>query len=173
MLQFLRKLLVITFFGTLISTHFLYSQNTSTFWDKVRVGGGFGLNFGSDFFSGTLTPSTLYEFNDYFAAGIGGNFSYISIQNDYKATVLGGNLIALFNPVYQAQLSAEFEQLHIQQKIQYNGTDRRNNYWYPALYLGAGFRNGRTTMGIRFDILHNTNKSIYANPWMPFFRVYF
>lgn len=52
MLQFLRKLLVITFFGTLISTHFLYSQNTSTFWDKVRVGGGFGLNFGSDFLVG-------------------------------------------------------------------------------------------------------------------------
>ncbi len=46
-------------------------------------------------------------------------------------------------------------------------------YWYPALFIGAGYRSQNFTMGIRYDILYDDAKSIYANAWMPFVRVYF
>ncbi|MFT5217580.1 MAG: hypothetical protein ACI83H_002720 [Glaciecola sp.] len=41
------------------------------------------------------------------------------------------------------------------------------------LYLGAGYRTGNFTIGIRYDVLYDNEKSIFADPWMPFFRVYF
>jgi len=47
------------------------------------------------------------------------------------------------------------------------------SYWYPGLYLGAGFSTGPVTMGIRFDILYDSEKSIYGNPYNPFVRFYF
>ena len=47
------------------------------------------------------------------------------------------------------------------------------SYWYPGLYLGAGFQTGNVTMGVRFDVLYVDNKSIYANPYNPFVRFYF
>ena len=43
----------------------------------------------------------------------------------------------------------------------------------PGLYLGAGFNTGPLTMGIRFDILYDSEKSIYGNPYNPFVRFYF
>jgi hypothetical protein len=69
------------------------------FWDKVRFGGGIGLGFGDGFFSGTLAPSAVYEFNNTFALGVGFNGTYNTKKEFYKSTVLGGSLIGLFNPV--------------------------------------------------------------------------
>ncbi len=45
----------------------------SDFWNHVRFGGGIGLSFGDGFFSGTLAPSAIYEFNQQFALGLGLN----------------------------------------------------------------------------------------------------
>jgi len=49
---------------------------TNEFWQNVRFGGGIGLSFGDGFFSGTLAPSAIYEFNNQFALGIGLNGTY-------------------------------------------------------------------------------------------------
>ena len=48
-----------------------------------------------------------------------------------------------------------------------------DSYWVPALYLGAGYATGPVTVGIRFDVLYDSNRSLYANEWSPFIRVYF
>ena len=32
---------------------------------------------------------------------------------------------------------------------------------------------GPVTVGIRFDVLYDSNRSLYANEWSPFIRVYF
>ncbi|MGC1632403.1 MAG: hypothetical protein WA749_09865 [Gelidibacter sp.] len=64
------------------------SQSSSDFWKHVRFGGGIGLSLGDGFFSGTLAPSAIYEFNNQFALGVGLNGTYNTQKNAYKSTVL-------------------------------------------------------------------------------------
>ncbi|MDX1462554.1 MAG: hypothetical protein R3359_05815 [Marinirhabdus sp.] len=39
-------------------------ETEPTFWDRVQFGGGLGIGFGNGFFSGTLAPSAIYNFNE-------------------------------------------------------------------------------------------------------------
>lgn len=148
-------------------------KSSSDFWSHVRFGGGIGLSFSDGFFSGTLAPSAIYEFNDQVALGIGLNATYNSQKNTYKSTVLGGSVIGLYSPIQEIQFSAEFEELNVNRKWDSRFGYTNENYWYPALFLGAGFRSRHATMGVRYDVLHNKRKSIYASAWVPFVRVYF
>lgn len=146
---------------------------TSDFWNHVSFGGGIGLSFGDGFFSGTLAPSAIYEFNHQIALGVGLNGTYNKQKNTYKSTVLGGSLIGLFNPLPEIQLSAEFEELNVSRNWDDRLAIAHENYWYPALFMGAGFRSRNVAVGIRYDVLYDKAKSIYADPWAPFVRVYF
>jgi predicted porin len=156
-------------------TSFTFSQqnNTSDFWKNVRYGGGIGLSFGDGFFSGTLAPSAIYEFNPQFGLGVGLNGTISNQKNIYKSTILGGSIISMFNPINEIQLSAEYEQLNVHRV--YNNALNLNddNYWSPALFFGVGYRNGNVTFGLRYDVLYDVEKSIYADPWAPFVRFYF
>ncbi|MDO6759887.1 alpha-ketoglutarate decarboxylase [Tamlana sp. 2_MG-2023] len=148
-------------------------QSKSDFWNHVRFGGNLGLSFGNEFFSGTVAPSAIYQFDEHFALGLGLNATFNSQKDFYKSTILGGSLIGLYNIIPQIQVSAEFEQLNVDRNYEsrYNFPD--DNYWLSALYLGAGYRTGNITFGIRYDVLYDDYDSIYGNPWSPFFRVYF
>ena len=148
-------------------------QNTSDFMSHVRFGGSIGLSFGDGFFSGTLAPSAIYEFNDQVALGMGLNGTYNTQKNFYKSTILGGSIIGLFNPINEIQLSAEFEQLHVNRRYDSFLNVSDDTYWSPALFVGAGFRSSNVTFGIRYDLLFDENKSIYADAWAPFVRFYF
>nr|WP_321229149.1 alpha-ketoglutarate decarboxylase [uncultured Psychroserpens sp.] len=147
-------------------------KQKSDFWKHVRYGGGIGLSFGDGFFSGTLAPSAIYDFNDQFSLGLGLNGTYNSSKNSYNSTIFGGSIISLFNPIDEIQLSGEFELLNVNRKFD-NNLFKDDNYWYPALFLGAGYRVNNIAIGIRYDVLYDRDKSIYADPWAPFFRVYF
>ena len=148
-------------------------QNKSEFWNRVRFGGGIGLSFGNGFFSGTLAPAAIYEVSPQVALGVGLNATYNSIKNESTSTILGGSVLGLFNPIPQIQLSAEFEQLNVSRRFDDQLGLANDNYWYPALFLGAGFRNNNVTFGIRYDVLYDERNSIYANAWMPCVRVFF
>ncbi|WNH08902.1 alpha-ketoglutarate decarboxylase [Thalassobellus suaedae] len=154
--------------------HFSYAQDkTNDLWKGVRFGGGFGLNFSDTFFSATIAPSAIYEFNEIIALGFGLNATFNNQKSIYKSTILGGSIISLFNIINEIQLSAEFEQLNVNRRYNVNLNIEDDNYWIPALFLGAGYRNGNITFGIRYDILYNNQKSIYADSWAPFVRLYF
>lgn len=156
-----------------------FAQNAASmrgqddFWKHVRVGGGIGLSFGDGFFSGTLAPSAIYQFNDQVALGLGLSGTY-NTQNDlYKSSIIGASILGLVNPIPEIQLSAEFEELNVNRKWDSRTGFENENYWYPALFLGVGYNNGPVTFGIRFDVLYNRSKSIYSDSWVPFVRVYF
>ncbi|GGZ74694.1 alpha-ketoglutarate decarboxylase [Algibacter mikhailovii] len=164
-------LIILTF-----STQYSSGQETkvkSDFWNHVRFGGNIGLSFGNEFFSGTLAPSAIYQFDSQFALGVGLNATLNSQKNVYKSTIFGASLIGLYNVIPQLQISAEFEQLNVDRNYDDRLNLRNENYWLPALYLGAGYRSGNVTFGIRYDVLFDENRSIYTNSWAPFFRVYF
>lgn len=148
------------------------TSQTDSFWDRVRYGGGIGLSFGNNFFSGSVSPSAVYQVNSYFATGIGLNFTYANIYDD-TSLVYGGSILGFFQPLREIQLSFEFEQLSVNRTYEINNETIDENYWYPALFLGAGYNTGPVTIGVRYDVLYNDEKSIYASPFMPFLRVYF
>ncbi len=149
------------------------SNRGSEFWRHVRFGGGLGLSFGDGFFSGTIAPAAVYQFDEApFALGVGLNGTYNSLKNVYNSTILGGSVIGLFNPVQEIQVSAEFEELNVNRKFE-DPQFQDENYWYPALFLGVGYSSSNVTFGIRYDLLYNNEKSIYADPFVPFVRVFF
>jgi hypothetical protein len=144
--------------------------NNTRFAENIRYGGGVGLSFGNNFFSGTLSPFALYEINPNIMTGAGLNLTYSSF-NDNEIFVYGGSIINLYRPVDELQLSVEFEQLRVNRSFNNGAPDE--NYWYPALFLGAGYTSGPVTVGLRYDVLYNDNRSIYASAYMPFVRVLF
>jgi len=145
-------------------------KEKSEFWKKVRFGGGAGLNFWNNSTSLTLTPTAIYNFNEKFSAGAGVGYRYTKF-NDVKNNVYSMNTLALFNPIPQLQLSSEFEQLFVSQKIV--GYDSYS-YNYPALYLGIAYTIGRfSAIGFTYDVLFDSNKSIYGSPINPIIRVFF
>lgn len=145
----------------------------SDFWNHVRFGGGIGLSFGDGFFSGTLAPSAIYQFNKQFALGVGLSGTYNSQKYFYKSTIIGGSIIGLYNPINELQISAEFEENNVSIDWDNRTGFANENYWYPALFIGAGYHSRNVTIGIKFDVLYDKSKSTYADPWMPFVRVYF
>ena len=134
----------------------------------------FGLSTGDGFFSATLAPNAIYQFNSKYGLGVGLNGTYNRQKNVYKSTIFGGSVIGIYNPINEIQLSTEFEALNVNRKFEGNFSNNLDdNYWYPALFVGAGYRTNNITFGIRYDVLYDDNKSIYANSWMPFVRVLF
>lgn len=148
-------------------------ETKDNFASHLRYGGGLGLNLSDGFFSATIAPSALYEFDKNISLGIGLNATFNNLKNTYKSTILGGSLIGLYNPISSIQLSTEFEQLNVNRRYNVNLNIPTDNYWIPALYFGAGYRNGNVTFGIRYDVLYDSERSIYADPWAPFVRFYF
>ncbi|NBC57699.1 MAG: alpha-ketoglutarate decarboxylase [Bacteroidetes bacterium] len=145
------------------------SSRNSSFIENVRFGGGVGLSFGNDFFSGTLAPFALYQINPFLMSGAGLNVTYSSF-NDNDTFVYGGSLIGIAKPLKELQFSLEYEQLRVNRSFN-NGVE--DDYWYPALFIGVGYTSGPVTVGIRYDVLYDSDKSIYADAYMPFVRVLF
>ena len=144
------------------------TAQSASFWSQVRYGGGIGLSFGRESVQIGLSPSAICQVNDYTALGLGLNYTYSKIY-DTRFSAFGGSIIGLVNPVPPLQISAEFEQLRVNQS--FGPID--DSYWLPALFLGVGYSTGPVTFGIRFDVLYDSDKSLYADPWLPFVRVYF
>ncbi|MDH7445499.1 hypothetical protein [Aquimarina sp. 2201CG14-23] len=148
-----------------------YSQDEN-FWSHVRFGGNIGIGFTDNTFNGVIAPSAIYDFNNQFSMGFGLNFGYTDSQ-DFTATNYGASLITLYNPFPELQLSAEFEQMGVSTSFEIEGENLDDSYWYPALFIGAGYRIGFVSIGLRYDVLYDENKSIYASAYAPFVRVFF
>ncbi|MGB1307826.1 MAG: alpha-ketoglutarate decarboxylase [Oceanihabitans sp.] len=162
----------LTSFSTIAQN--LPEERQSNFWKNVRFGGGIGLSFGDGFFSGSISPSGIYQFNSKFSLGLGLNATYNKRKNFYKSTIFGGSILGFYNPIRELQLSVEFEELHVNRDFDTNYVANIDTtYWSPALFVGAGYRVQNLTIGVRYDLLYDTNKSVYAQAWMPFVRVYF
>lgn len=145
----------------------------SPFWEKVQIGGGLGLGFGNNFTNITVAPSAIYNFNEYVSAGVGLQYSYVNQKNFYNSNIYGGSLIALFNPIEQLQISTELEQLRVNTSFSSFYGGATDNFWNTALFLGAGYRTNNVTIGIRYNVLYQENQGVYADPFIPFIRVYF
>ncbi|RZJ68720.1 MAG: hypothetical protein EOO50_00650 [Flavobacterium sp.] len=152
----------------------------SDFWQRVQIGGGLGLGIGSGYTDISLAPSAIYSFNRYFAAGVGLNGNYVRFKryssdiDEYRSWIYGGSVIALFMPIEQLQLSVELEQLRVNSRLEtIDFGTQHDNFWNTGLFVGAGYRTQNVTVGLRYNLLFDRDKTVYADSWMPFVRVYF
>lgn len=166
----------ILIFGVLILTITeTKAQTTSTqseFWKKVQFGGGLSLNFGSGFTNVGVSPSMLYNVNEYFSVGTGLQISYVSAKNNYSSLIYGVNVLTLFNPIENIQLSVDLEQLKVDTTFD-NSAFGKQSFWNTGLWLGAGYRTNNITIGGRYNVLFNKDKSVFSDAFLPFVRVYF
>lgn len=164
---------IFAFLGMLLTTT-TNAQNQAPkgdFWDHVRFGGGLGVSVGSGYTDILIAPSAIYNFNDYVSAGVGLQGSHVKFKNEYTSNIYGGSLIGLFNPVEAVQLSAELEEVRVNQEFKV--LDYKRNFWNTALYLGAGYRADNVTIGFRYNVLFKKDDFVYSEAFMPFVRIYF
>lgn len=151
----------------------LPTTKTNTFWERVDIGGSFGLAIGNNFTNITVAPSAIYNFNNYFALGSGLQYSYLRQKNVFTSNIIGGSLIGLFNPVEQVQLSLELEQVNVNNNYQELGNNQKRCFWNTGLFVGGGYRQDNITIGGRFNLLYDRDLDIYGSAFMPFVRVFF
>ena len=133
----------------------------------MSFGGGIGGSLGSDYSNLYIAPSAIYNFNKYLSIGPALQYSYQS-GNDFKSSLYGASIIALINPLEEVQISAEIEQVLVNQKQGFN----TKSFWNTALFLGAGYRAANVTVGFRYNLLYQKTEAIYASPWIPFVRIF-
>ncbi len=150
------------------------ASGKSDFWSRVHFGGGVGASFGSGYTDVMLAPGAIYDFNRYFSGGIGLQGSYVHVRDSYDAWLYGGSLLGFFMPIPELQLSAELEQLRVNSEYSLvDSPDIQDNFWNTSLFLGAGYRSNNVTVGIKYNVLHDDDRRVYPDAWMPFVRVYF
>lgn len=145
----------------------------SDFWERVHFGAGLGLYAGGGFTDITLAPSAIYDLNKYVSVGLGVQGTYIKQKGFYSSYLYGVNEIALFNPFEQLQISAELEELRVNNTYEAIPSNINESFWNTALFLGAGYRNENLTIGVRYNVLYKESDNVYSQAWMPFVRVYF
>lgn len=166
--------IILLFSGTLFAQRQSTNINTpDDFWKNVQFGGGLGLSFGTGYTDISISPSAIYNFNPTVALGTSLQLGYVSSKNNYNSFIYGGSLIGLINPIPEIQLSAELEEINVNTNYKYSGGNTTTNFWNTSLYLGAGYRTGNVTVGVRYNVLFDKNKSYYNDAFMPFVRVYF
>ena len=155
----------------------LISQNSElkeqSFINNVRFGGGFNISLNNSYNSFAISPSALYDFSEEFSLGLGLTYVYVKNKSIIQRTsnLYGGSILALYRPTQFIQLSMEYEQLKLNQKINYSNTI---NPWQTALYIGMEYVTGNLAMGLRYDVLFDQTKNvIYASGLSPIFRLYF
>lgn len=152
--------------------------NEPNFWDNVRFGGNLGGSFGNRFTSIIIAPQAIYQFNPKIGLGAGLNYSYIKrnfndgFTEDFSSRILGGSFITVYNPLEYLQLSTDLEYLNVKRDFE-NSFIPNDNYWVPALFIGAGYRQGGVIIGARYDVLFDANRSVYQNGIQPFVRLQF
>jgi hypothetical protein len=145
------------------------SQNTANFWDNVQYGGGFTLAFGNQTTIG-ISPSAIYNFNNGFALGAGVNYLYSEI-GDFTTNLYGASLISLYQTKFGVQFSADLD-YHFAKQTDFN-TNQSLRTNFPALHFGIAYNQGRFAVGIRYDVLYDDSKSVFASPISPVIRFYF
>jgi hypothetical protein len=167
-----------TMLFVLFISNALWAQTTTTtpspseFWKKVQFGGGVTLNVGNNYSTFGVAPSMLYNVNEYISTGAGLQVSYTSGPN-FSAMMYGISATALANPVENIQLSVDLEELKVDRTNKSITPNYKDTIWNTALFLGAGYRTGSITAGVKYNVLHKAGNNIYNEAFLPFVRVYF
>jgi len=163
------KLLLIS---VLLTAFNVQAQQTQK--KKISFYGGFGLSLATGYTYVSLQPGIIYHAHPKFKLGGGVQYTYLKSNKsyygvNYSYNIYGFNLMSMYYPVKDMEMSIEFEDLYVNQ----NYNDIKNQFWSPALFGGVGYRYGAVVAGFKFNFLFDSKKSIYQDSFIPFIRIYF
>ncbi|HYF30294.1 MAG TPA: hypothetical protein VD993_04190 [Chitinophagaceae bacterium] len=142
--------------------------------EKLFFGGNFGLGFGSNQTNINVSPQVGYRFNDYFAAGTGINFIYVSYKYEwllpsYKENfgVAGLNIFGRVYPIrfIFAQIQPELNYVWGKRKYDSGEEFKLDSKFVPSLLAGAG---AAIPMGGRGAMLVMVQYDILQRPLNPY-----
>lgn len=176
-LVFYSIVLVIFNLNLILAQNDSISNPETTFLSKLKFGGGLGLAFGNGYSDVTIAPNAYYPINNKVIVGFGILGSYVKQADFFRSFMIGPSVAGIINPIPEMQLSAEIEELYVQNKVVTtnltSSTSLNNNFWNTALFLGAGYNSSNATIGIRYNVLYKERDNVYSQAWMPFVRVMF
>lgn len=168
--------------GNETTTQTVIKRTAPSFQQHWSFGGNLGLSFwngGSDIF---IAPKAYYHLTPQFITGIGATYIYsdgeyyginLGAPNryyEYHSNSFGGTVSALYRPIPYLQFSAEYEGLQTEWRGRFDSED---SYFNNAIYLGASFITGNFSFGFRYDVLYDSDRSVYGSAWSPFIGFYF
>lgn len=144
-------------------------QSSSNFFDKVFVGGNFGLQFGTVTFI-DVSPLVGYRFTNRFSAGPGITYRYFKLRGFEGTSTYGGSFFARHIVGSQFFAQAQYENLN----TIYPSLDTPNALergWVPGLFLGGGIfqplgRRGAVTLAAMYNLIYDNIRSPYGSPWV-------
>jgi len=159
-------------FSFLVFSNALFGQQENN--KKIGFYGGFGLSLSTGFTYISLQPGIIYHLHPKYRMGAGIQYTYLKSNKtyygvNYSYNIFGFNVMNMYYPAKELEISVEFEDLYVNQK--YN--DVRHKFWSPSLFGGMGYRYGQVVAGFKFNFLFDREKSIYQDAFIPFIRVYF
>lgn len=152
---------------------------------KLFAGGNFGMTFG-DYTLINVSPQIGYRFSEYFAAGTGINFQYISLkERDYNTGalidkvsrgVVGLNIFGRVYPIRQLMLQVQPELNYTFGKTKYYSTPsfttNNGTFIVPSLLAGGGIvfpaGNGGFIISVFYDVLQQPNSPYSNKPFINF-----
>ena len=139
--------------------------------DNITYGGYimpgyYASRYGNVFYI-TANPNIGYRVSEKFTVGVGLNYSYTSLKNQYgkySQSIYGPNAYGRYKIFDHAFLQVQYNKLN--QPDYYSGTDKR--IWVDYLYAGGGYyQSFSENAGLMYSILYNLTpgrNSLYYNP---------
>lgn len=135
----------------------------------------FGLGFGLNFVGGTsvsLSPNLTYRINDKMSAGAGLLFNYNAVKNLQTTTTIGANAIFNYYPLEKLLTMAEFAEMNVNRNNKVTAT--KDQFWDSALFVGVGYQiTPKISVGGKYNLLYDKDKSVYSSPFVPFVNISF
>lgn len=142
------------------------SRVPSPILDRLRLGGSFGLGFGT-ITNVNLSPMAGLNLTDKLVGGVGATYVWqhskrFNVNNNY----FGGRAFLMYSVLPMVTLQAEYEGMNVQY---YNSTERRNvRTWIGSPLIGGAYTQplgGRFTRSVHMTLLYNLNYQNQLNPF--------
>ena len=150
------------------STETYEEPRTSEFWQKISVGGNFGLQFGSVTFI-DVSPTFGYRFTDRFTAGPGITYRYLKFRGFEGSSLYGGRLFTRYRLSRQIFAQVEYESLNTEYRTG-NPDLPISRTWVPGFFVGGGYfqpvgRRAAIIISALYNLSYDVTRSPYNSPW--------
>ncbi|MBK6267244.1 hypothetical protein JKA74_19540 [Marivirga sp. S37H4] len=154
-----------------------YVDEESTFFERLYIGGNFGLQIGTNITQIEVSPAVGYMINQKASAGVGVIYQYFSAniqtQNrvyEIKTNIYGGKLFGRYNITDFLFAYTEYENINLD--VVNLNTSEIERDWVPGLFVGAGYFQpiGRRS-GVNLMLLYNLAYDPLKSPYNSAFNL--
>ncbi len=147
------------------------TQNPKSIFERIRLGGSFGLSFGS-ITNINISPMLGLQATDKLTVGAGVIYQYYKSNLtgfNYKSNIFGGRAFAMYSIISGVSAHAEYESIN--RNYIDAGTGASKPIWLNSFLVGGTYSQptgGRLIRAVNFTALYNLNYNNQVNPTNPY-----